>query len=153
MDITKYLKFVGIAEQVAAMSKDPSTKVGAVALDNSFNILATGYNGFPRRVHDTPERYQERELKYKFIAHAEQNLIAQAAYCGTRLAGSAVIITALFPCSSCAKSLINAGVGVVIAPLIDNARWQEEGEFAKTMFEESGMRIFYYDPLTKLQIK
>jgi len=46
-------RFLDMAAVVAEWSKDPSTKVGAVAVDpDSRAVLSTGYNGLPRGVED-----------------------------------------------------------------------------------------------------
>lgn len=141
----KYLKFLPIVKAIAAMSKDPSTKVGAIAFDENFNIVATAYNGFPRGVSDDHSRYENREIKYRLISHAEQNLVAQAAYGGRSLAGTTVLLTSLYPCSSCAKSLIQAGVKRIISPPPDaNPRWEEEAKFANLMFVEAGVDVIHY---------
>ncbi len=141
----KHLKFINIAKEIAALSKDPSTKVGAIALDDQMNIIATGYNGFPRGVDDDPARYNDRPTKYKLISHSEQNLVAQAAYSGHSLAGSTVLLTNLFPCSSCAKSLIQAGVKRVLSPPPDtDPRWADEAYWANLMFKEAGVEIVHY---------
>src|ERR1051326_2813900 len=50
-------RFLELAKHVSSWSKDPSTKVGAVIVDANRRVVATGYNGFPRGVEDTPERY------------------------------------------------------------------------------------------------
>ena len=65
------------AELIAQRSKDPITQVGAVVIDKDNRQRAAGYNGFPRGVKETDERW-ERPLKYKFAVHAEINLIANA---------------------------------------------------------------------------
>ena len=144
LTLQKYRKFWVVADAVAAMSKDPSTKVGAVALDENMNIVATGYNGFPRGVTDTFERYADRDIKLKMVSHAEQNLVAQAAYAGHSLKGSTVVLTSLYPCSSCAKSLIQAGVRRIIT--VDpksNPRWEDEAKWASLMFYEAGVEILF----------
>ena len=141
----KWLKFLPIVKAVAALSKDPSTKVGCIALDDSRNIVATGYNGFPRGVNDDPARYNDRPTKYKLISHAEQNLVAQAAFSGQSLAGTTVVLSALYPCSACAKSLIQAGVKRIIAPMPDtDPRWAEEARWAQLMFAEAGVEVIHY---------
>lgn len=151
MRLDRYLKFRPIADAVASMSKDPSTKVGAIALDENMNIVSTGYNGFPRGVDDRIERYADRDIKYKFVSHAEQNLVAQAAYGGRSLKGCTVLLTSLFPCSACAKSLIQAGVVRVISPPPStDPRWAEEAYFASTMFREAGVEVIHYDQKTDL---
>ena len=138
----KFEKFLPSAQAIAALSKDPSTKVGAVALNDDGILLAVGYNGFPRGVGDDPARYADKEVKYKLISHAEQNLVAQAAYAGHSLKGSTVVLSGLYPCSSCAKSLIQAGVRRIITPPADaNPRWAPDAEWSSLMFREAGVEI------------
>ena len=47
-------RYLRLAKEVSTWSKDPSTKVGAVAVLNG-SVLAQGYNGFPRYILDDPE--------------------------------------------------------------------------------------------------
>ena len=63
-------RFLSLAEHISSWSKDPSTKVGAAIIGPYRDIISLGYNGFPRGVEDTPERLENRELKYKMIVHA-----------------------------------------------------------------------------------
>lgn len=145
------LRFIDTAKAVARLSKDPSTKVGAVVLDADNNILSTGYNGFPRGVNDTEARYNNRDTKLLFVAHAEANAIAQAARVGARLLGSTMVLTALYPCSNCAKLIIQAGIKKVYAPVMSpevcNNHWFAEKTLSETMFEEAGVEIEEYDSL------
>jgi len=127
------------------LSKDPSTKVGAVAIDDEFRVLATGYNGFPRGVQDLEERLCEQSLKYALTVHAEANIVAQSAYSGVSIRGSTVLVTSLFPCVDCAKLLAQAGVKRIIAPRIQNERWKESNELAKLIFAESGVEVIEID--------
>lgn len=109
--------FFEIAEIVAKRSTCLRRRVGAVLVKDK-RILATGYNGAPSNVRHCFEvgciREQrnipsgERHELCRGI-HAEQNLIVQAARHGTAIAGSTLYCTN-FPCSICAKMLINAGV-------------------------------------------
>lgn len=147
--VRKVLAYLPVACAVASMSKDPSTQVGAIALDDNLNIIATGRNGFPRGVKDLPDRYADRGVKYRLISHAEQNLVAQAAYGGRALKGATVLLTALFPCSACAKSLIQAGVSRIVSPHPDtNPRWEEEAKWASLMFSEAGVEVVHYEQET-----
>ena len=142
--VAKFLRFWPVVEAVATMSKDPSTKVGALALDDNFNIVATGFNGFPRGVSDDPSRYEDRVVKLKLVSHAEQNLIAQAAYGGRSLRGATMLVSSLFPCSNCAKSIIQSGVVRIISPEPDTSeRWQEESKLAKLLFDEASVELIY----------
>ena len=45
------IRFLEMAKLVASWSKDPSTQVGCVAVRNR-NVIAQGYNGFPRGCDD-----------------------------------------------------------------------------------------------------
>lgn len=142
------LKFVSVAQAVAGLSKDPSTRVGAVVLDDDCNILTVGFNGFPRGVADTPERYADKAQKYPRIAHAEMNAVAQAARIGTKLHGSTMIVTALYPCSMCARIIIQSGVKRVYAPKSTpdtNPLWIQEGEISRSMFLEAGVQVIEYE--------
>ena len=138
-------KFIGIAQAVAAMSKD-STKVGAIAVDDDGVILSTGWNGFPRGVLDLPERLAVRQTRLALTSHAEQNLVAQAARSGHSLLGSTVILSGLYPCSACCKSLIQAGVKRIITPPINpDSKWAEENAWAQLMFNEAGVAVEEYE--------
>ena len=130
--------FLDIARAVSSRSKDPSTKVGAVATDASKRIVETGYNGLPRKVRDLPER-MERPAKYLWTSHAEENLVAHAAR--DRLEGTTVYCTNL-PCCRCARLLINAGVKKIIYASGTTAMDPEEFEIAKKMFEEADVVLF-----------
>ena len=55
-------RFLEMAGLVASWSKDPSTKVGTIAVRNR-TVIAQGYNGFPRGINDD-ERYDNRTVKY-----------------------------------------------------------------------------------------
>jgi len=142
------LAFVRNAEAMAEHSKDPSTKVGCVVIDVDSNIIASGFNGFPRGVNDDQARYADRTEKLKFVAHAEANAIAQAARTGAKLLGGTMILTALYPCSNCAKLIIQAGIRKIYAPVMDratrNASWFHEMGISSTMFEEAGVEVVTY---------
>lgn len=141
------IKFIPVAQAIAGLSKDPSTKVGAIILDDDCNILSVGFNGFPRGVNDNPERYADKQQKYPRIAHAEMNAIAQAARTGVRLLGSTMLVTALYPCSMCARIIIQSGIKQVYAPIADedtNPLWISEGLISESMFSESGVHVIQY---------
>lgn len=134
-------QFMKVCEVIATFSKDPSTKVGAVIIDDDFNILATGWNGFPRGVEDTEERLCDRALKYPLTVHAEMNAIAASARTGRRLAGATLIVSSLYPCNVCAGLIVQAGIRRVIAPKTSNERWAESNAIAKTIFDESNVEV------------
>ena len=134
-------RFLAVAALVATWSRDPSTKVGAVAVRDR-RILATGFNGLPRGVADLRERLENRELKLAMVAHAEANCITHAAQAGVSLTGATVYVTPFHPCSNCAALLINSGVTRVVIPkTVVPERWQVNFTLASTMFYEAGVSL------------
>jgi dCMP deaminase len=130
-------RFLALAGNVAAWSKDPTTKVGCVIVSEDKVVLSMGYNGIPRGVWDLGER-MVRPAKYLWTSHAEENAVAQAARCGVKLAGSYAVVTH-YPCARCARMLIQAGVsGVFIGPG-KTSMPEEEFDVARRMFEEAGI--------------
>lgn len=107
----RYLK---LAEEVASWSKDPSRKIGAVAVGAKGQVLAQGFNGFPRGIDDSIERYNDRERKYELVVHAEMNVIYNATYSGVSLDGATLYVTGLPVCSECAKGIVQVGIKRVI---------------------------------------
>lgn len=130
--------FLELAALAATQSKD-TTQVGAVLVGPDKEVRLTAYNGPPRGVRDKPERF-ERPTKYLFASHAEQNLVAFAAREGVSTKGCTVAVTH-FPCSSCARSLLQAGVKTIIVGDGTTSMPKEEFEAAEQMFEEAGVQI------------
>jgi len=130
-------RFLDVAETVSTWSKDPSTKVGAVIVDAKRRILGTGYNGFPRGIEDSPDRYADREHKYAHVVHAEMNAILNA----TRdLDGCALYLWQLPPCSHCAKHIIQSGIARVIARAGARPhRWADDFSVSIRMLREAGI--------------
>lgn len=144
LNIRKALKFRGVAEEIGKLSKDRSTKVGAVALGPDYEVLGLAYNGFPRGVEDDIDYRHERPTKYLYTSHAEENLVAAAARKGVSLMGSTILVTALFPCTTCSRLMIQAGVSYILAPYSDNARWAAEADTALEMLGEAGVIVHRY---------
>jgi len=135
-------RYLRLAKEVASWSKDPSTKVGAVAVLNGM-VLAQGYNGFPRGIKDSEEKYLDRETKYQYVVHAEMNCIFNAAMNGVSLYGSTLYIYPLPACHECAKGIIQCGVERVVSPVFENEftqrRWEKSCSTTFNMFEEAGI--------------
>ena len=143
-----HIRFLNLAEHISHWSKDPSTKVGCVAVDlDSKRVLAMGYNGFPPRISDTKERLNDREKKYQFVVHAEQNMIYHAALNGVSLDGSAVYVSPLGICNECAKGLITVGVCDVFMPMIRKhvETWHAKHKVAMDMFREANIGVYEID--------
>ena len=148
----KELKFKNILREIALLSKDRNTQVGAIALDDNNNIVSTGYNGFPRGVNDDVEERHQRPEKYRWTSHAEENLVAQAAYMGKSLKGCTILVSSLFACECCARMIIQSGIKKIIAPHIDEGNWKHSNSVAVTMFKEAGVEVVFSEELSKSQL-
>lgn len=114
--------FMKLAYLVRERSTCLSRNVGAVIVRDK-KILTTGYNGPPRGLKHCNERggcirdqldipnNQSKEITR--AVHAEQNAIAQAASSGVSVEGSTIYCTN-FPCFTCIKILINAGIKEIV---------------------------------------
>lgn len=138
-------RYMQMAKEVSLWSKDPNTKVGAIAVGDKGQILSQGYNGFPRGIFDLPERLNDRETKYKYVVHAEMNVIYNATYSGVSLDGAKLYVYGLPVCSECAKGIIQVGVKEVYVSqeCIDlRPHWFESFQHTLDMFNEAGIKVF-----------
>ena len=132
-------RFLSLAEHIASWSKDPSSQIGAVIVDSNRRIVSMGYNGFPRGVHDTSERLNNREIKYKMVLHAEENAIL---FAKQNLDGCSLYVTKMPPCSHCAALIIQSGIKHVYAPAVEiPERWRESVALTRQMFKEGGVEL------------
>jgi dCMP deaminase len=131
-------RFLDLASHVASWSKDPSTKVGAVIVNDKRQVLGMGYNGFPRGVDDINTRYDNRETKLLFVAHAERNALDNT------FADSegATLYSTLFPCTDCAKGIIQRGIKRVVTTRPPQSQYLRFNcKFSEIMFEEAGVEL------------
>jgi len=137
-------RYLGIAKEVSTWSKDPSTKVGAVAVGSKGQILSQGFNGFARGIKDTTERLNNREMKYSLMVHAEMNTIYNATYNGVSLDGASLYVYGLPVCSECAKGIIQVGIRSVYMNIESEwpEKWKDSWEFTKTVFTECGVKFY-----------
>ena len=133
-------RFLELARHLAGWSKDPSTQVGCVVVGPDRELRSTGFNGFPRGIEDSAARLTDRDLKYPLICHAEENAIMHAARIGVALKGCVAFVT-WPPCTRCARSLVQAGIGEVVFPggLEIPERWQSDFETSMHMLHEAGV--------------
>lgn len=138
-----HVRFLELAGLVASWSKDPSTKVGCVIVRPDRTVAAMGYNGFPRGVADKPERYNDREVKYQMVVHAEANAVLSA---GESVKGMTAYCT-LFPCCECAKLLIQAGIETLVVHYADRPeRYAESMARSDIMLMEAGVKVLQIQP-------
>jgi dCMP deaminase len=141
-------RFMNMAKEVSTWSKDPSRKVGAVAVDTKHNILSMGYNGFPRFVDDAPSKYLDADIKARLVVHAETNLIYNATYNGVCLNGSTLYVYGLPVCCECAKAVAQVGISRVVSPFYQNgipSKWEESTKHTIQLFDEIGIRYDFLE--------
>ncbi len=133
-------RYLDLAAGVAGWSKDPSRKIGAVAVGSKGSVLAQGFNGFPRGISDSPNRYEDRTRKYELVVHAEMNVIYNATYNGVSLDGATLYVHGLPVCSDCAKGIIQVGIKrVVMKDQEIPDLWQQSWTKTEEMFNEAGV--------------
>lgn len=141
--------YLGLAKYYSTASKDPSTKVGAIAVEFSSRqagrVVGLGYNGFPPGVDDDPARYEDRPTKYKLVTHAEVNACADAGHLA-RGATLYVYPSFMLPpiCNECCKVAIAAGIKEVVGYYVDPnderaARWKDSIAISKLLCDEAGV--------------
>ena len=123
--------FYGICQQVANNSKCMSRNIGAILVRDKV-IVATGYNGPPRRMTHCSTRSGLDQCPRRFLgyksgeglhicpaAHAEANCIANAARVGVDTKDTTIYMTCEIPCNNCLALIINAGISEVVCKSID----------------------------------
>lgn len=130
-------RFITLADFISKWSKDPSTKVGAVIVDNRNVIKGVGYNGFPRGIKDSNELLLNKEDKYPRIVHAELNAILNAG----NVIGCTLYVCPLPPCPDCAGAIIQSGIKKVVyyCDIHSRSAWIKKAEISYKMFEEVGI--------------
>jgi dCMP deaminase len=131
-------RFMALAQLLASWSKDPSTGVGAVIVDEEQRVVSVGFNGFPRGCSDDAELLQDREERLRRTIHAEENalLFARSAVKGCTLYATH------HPCARCAAKIAQSGISRVVTrmPLGGFAlRWAEDVNSTTEIFAESGI--------------
>ena len=137
--------FMGMAVLSSLRSKDPSTKVGAVIVNEEKTVVSIGYNGMPRHIDDDDLTWNKGEgldSKYLYVCHAELNAILNARN-GSSLSNCTVYVT-LFPCNECTKAIIQTGIKEVV--YISNKYENTTGvQASKRMLLLAGVKIRHYE--------
>jgi len=134
-------RFLVLAKLVGSWSKDPSTQVGAVIVDENNRIVSVGYNGFPQNIKDD-DRLYNRETKYKIVVHGEINAIL---FANRSLSGCILYTIPFEPCPRCAGLIIQSGIKRVVSPKNTIDRWEEDFKITRQLFKEANIVMDYYD--------
>lgn len=135
-------RFLELARHVSTWSKDPSTQAGAVIVRPNRSICSVGFNGFPQKMDDLDEYYDNREEKYSRIIHAEMNALMFAT--DQSLRGYTIYIYPFMPCDRCMVHLVQKGITRFVAPMASTEqlkRWGSAFERTKTYAKESVVEV------------
>lgn len=154
-----YEYFISMAKLVAKKSKDPSTQVGNVVVGPDMELRSSGFNGFPRGVHDDLEERWERPDKYDYVSHGEENSVMQAARVGVSLLGCTMFFDCEpYPCARCANAIIQSGIKYVVGvgtPFTGKggagADWNKSLAIGREKLIEAGIRIIVLDDDYKIR--
>lgn len=132
-------RFLELAELVSSWSKDPSTKVGAVIVDEQNIIVSVGFNGFPKGIDDN-NRLHHREAKYQIIIHAENNALM---FAKRPLYGCTIYTYPFMPCPRCAGMIIQSGIKRVVSykNTTDRMRWELDFSISRELFSEANIEL------------
>ena len=98
--------FMGIANEVAKKSKDPSSKNGCVIVDEKHRPVSFGYNGTIQGADESKMTLTERPMKYYFAIHSEMNAVL---FAGKDLTGY-TLYNKIATCENCLKYCLQAGI-------------------------------------------
>lgn len=98
--------FMKIAETVAIKSKDPSSKMGCVIVDENKRVVSLGYNGMLQGADESKMTLSERPMKYYFAIHSEMNALIFA----RRDLTGCTIYNKVATCENCLKYCLQAGI-------------------------------------------
>jgi len=141
-----------LARQYATMSKDPSTRCGAiVTTSDSKYVLGMGYNGFPPNVEDSDELLCDRVKKYPLMVHAEKNALNQALKIRGAMGSVSLFVYPFLPCSSCAKMIEDyRSYGLAVTRVVTLAyapeRWKGDFLSSEAKLLDLGIEVVKYSP-------
>lgn len=98
--------FMNIAEVVATKSKDPSSKMGCVIVDQNKRVVSMGYNGLLQGSDESKMTLSERPMKYYFAIHSEMNAVIFA----RRDLTGCTVYNRVATCENCLKYCLQAGI-------------------------------------------
>lgn len=98
--------FMGIAEEVAKKSKDPSSQNGCVIVDARKRPVSFGYNGTIQGADESKMTLTERPMKYYFAIHSEMNALI---FAGRDVSGC-TLYNKMATCENCLKYCLQAGI-------------------------------------------
>lgn len=132
-------RFLGLALYYSSFSKDPSTKVGCVLVNDANVPVGLGYNGFSRNSEDLEEILNNRPEKYKRTIHAEENAI----YNRTGDIEGSVAYLSHPPCVPCVNRLSQNGIREVRFMVGTDEAFNERWNLDESIDEIESLKMTY----------
>ena len=125
----------------ARQSPNRVRRVGALLQPADDGPPLRACNTFPHGVTDTEQRHAG-DSRLIWMEHAERNAIFAAARAGRRTDG-ARLASSYFPCTDCARAIIQAGIRqlVTLPPDLDDPVWGASFGPSLTMLQEAGVQL------------
>ncbi len=129
------------AVEVARQSPNRVRRVGAVLVPSDGGDPLSACNTHPAGVADTEQRHQG-DGRLIWMEHAERNVIFAAARAGRSTAGAS-LASSYFPCTECARAIIQAGIRDLISlpPDLADPVWGDSFGPSQTMLQEAGVHM------------
>jgi len=133
--------YIGVARTVSRRATCLSRRNGAVLVNSSGHVIATGYNGAPKGCKHPTEctRLRHQVQSGQFLdacddVHAEENAIVQASLSGASPEGG-TMYTLTSPCHRCMRMIVNAS----IARVVYSSRYADDRTFE--LAKEAGITM------------
>lgn len=146
--MTGWAGWLGHAYLQASRSPDPLTQIGAVLLSpDGRRVRAVGHNHFPPGV--DPACWDERELKYPRVVHAE---VAATLFCARHGLPTAccTLVCPWAACSHCARVIVEAGITCLVRErgYVEhfNPYWREDVAVGDLILAGAGVEVVEVDP-------
>jgi len=134
-----------LEQAIAAATASPNgiRKVGVVLVTADRSTEIAGCNTFPPGISNLPERVVG-DNRFIWLEHAERAAIFEAARRGVATDGG-LLVSTYFPCTDCARAIIQAGVRTVAAPRpeFDDPVWGESFRTSAAILAEGAVEVVF----------
>ena len=142
IDVDYYLNEV---RKQALLSRKINTKVGALLVDASGEILLAECNDYIDPVYSNPLLENEYDRK-AYSEHAERRVIYSALNKKICKLSEKTMVVTHFPCTDCARAIILTGIRKLVVDKIDKhskfyIEWLEDFKTSYKMLKSNGVNI------------
>lgn len=144
-----------MAITISSRSMDPHTKVGSCIMSEKNEILSIGYNNIPRGWkgefpwNTNIKEVGEENTKYPYVIHSEVNALNNYQGPKNQLENATIYVT-LFPCSNCAKQIVEFGIKRVVYK-DDFYKNTVDNSCAKRLLTQCGVEYIQFKELSNVE--